>query len=267
MLESFSPSHVLLLAKVTYLSHWTSLILSSILPLVCTLTYILEVPTRKKATAMSSLSESDLSTFSISTTFDVVVITASLGGIQALSQVFSVLPASFPVPIIIVQHLSPHYKSYLVEVLRHHTRLHIKWAQSGEAMQAGIVYVAPPDFHVLVNTPGILTLTQTPKVQFTRPSANPLFESVATCYRERAIAVVLTGMGRDGANGVQAIKQAGGTVLVQNFRTSQAFSMPQAALKTGCVDFTLSLRAIAPALISLVMVRGAAQFFSVARSA
>lgn len=216
---------------------------------------------------MSSLSEPKPSIFCAPTAFDIVVITASLGGIQALSQILSSLPAVFPIPIIIVQHLSPLYKSHLVEVLRHRTFLHVKWAESGESMQAGVVYVAPPDFHVLVRTPGILTLTQTPKVEFTRPSANPLFESVATCYRERAIAVVLTGAGKDGANGVQAIKATGGRVLVQNFRTSQAFSMPQAALKTGCVDFALSLRAIAPALVSLVMVSGAAQFFSVARSA
>jgi two-component system chemotaxis response regulator CheB len=77
--------------------------------------------------------------------------------------------------------------------------------------------------------------------------------------------VVLTGVGSDGANGVRAIKRSGGTVLVQNRRTSQAFSMPHAALKTGCVDFVLSLRVIASALISLVMVRGAAQFFSVVK--
>jgi two-component system chemotaxis response regulator CheB len=201
------------------------------------------------------------------TPFDVVVIAASLGGIQALGAVLSALPADFPAPIIVVQHLSPHFKSYLVEILRDRTALAVKWAESGESLQAGTVYFAPPDTHVLVNTPGNLTLAKTAKVQFTRPSANPLFESVARCYREHAIAVVLTGTGRDGANGVRAIKRSGGTVLVQNLRTSQAFSMPYAALKTGCVDFVLPLRVIASALVSLVMVRGAAQFFLATRRA
>ncbi len=202
-----------------------------------------------------------------STSFDVVVIAASLGGIQALSTVLSALPADFPVPIIIVQHLSPHHESHLAEILQSRTPLAVKWAESRETLQAGTVYVAPPDTHVLVNKPGVLTLSKTARVQYARPSANLLFESVARCYQGRAIAVVLTGAGRDGADGVRAIKQFGGTVLVQNCRTSQAFSMPYAAMKTGCVDFVLSLRVIASALVSLVMVRGAAQFFSVAKGA
>jgi two-component system chemotaxis response regulator CheB len=95
--------------------------------------------------------------------------------------------------------------------------------------------------------------------------ADVLFESVARCYRERALAVVLTGAGNDGAKGVQAIKHQGGRVLVQNMNTSKAFNMPRAALRTGCVDFSLSPRTIAHALVTLVMVKGAAQLFSVAR--
>jgi two-component system chemotaxis response regulator CheB len=186
---------------------------------------------------------------------------ASLGGIEALGTVLSALPAYFSVPIIIVQHLSPRYKSRLAEIMNQRTSLSVEWAQSRTVMQAGHVYIAPPNFHVIVNTPGILTLAQTPEVQFTRPAANPLFESVAACYRERALAVVLTGGGSDGARGVQAIRRNGGRVIVQDWRTAQAFSMPAAAMKADRVDFSLSLRAIAPALISLVMVEGASQFF------
>jgi two-component system chemotaxis response regulator CheB len=199
--------------------------------------------------------------------FDVVAMTASRGGIQALSQVLSTLPSDFPVPIIIVQHLQPTYESKLAELLNRSTPLSVKWAESGDYLRAGTVYVAPPDHHLVVTEPGIITLSQAPKVQFVRPSANLLFESVAICYRERAIAVVLTGTGRDGAKGVQAIKRFGGRVLVQNMSTSKAFGMPSAALKTGCVDFALSLRAIPHALLTLVMVKGAAELFSVARVA
>jgi two-component system chemotaxis response regulator CheB len=211
---------------------------------------------------MFSISAPDLPVPHAATPFDVVVIAASLGGMQALSEVLSALPASFPAAIIIVQHLSPDYKSYLVEILQKRTPLFVEWADMGTSIRAGHVYVAPPNFHVLIKTLGILTLTQTPKVQFTRPSANPLFESVAACYRERAIAVVLTGAGDDGAGGIRAIKEAGGRTFVQNRHTARAFSMPQAALKTGCVDFALSLNAIAPALVAFTMVRGAAQLFT-----
>jgi len=195
--------------------------------------------------------------------FKAVAIAASLGGLTALSEVLANLPADFPVPIIVVQHLHPDYKSELAEIWSRRTSLIVQWAKEGDHLCASHVYIAPPDYHVLVKSPGIITLSGSPKVQFVRPSANPLFESVAACYGERAIAVVLTGTGSDGANGVQAIKYCGGKVLVQNRHTSRAFNMPSAALKTGCVDFTLSLRIIARALISLVMVEGASQFFSV----
>jgi two-component system chemotaxis response regulator CheB len=182
-----------------------------------------------------------------SAAFDVVVMTASLGGLQATSQVLSRLPATFPVPIILVQHLLATAESHLAELLDKRTPLSVQWAQSPESLRAGTVYVAPPDRHVLVSKPGLLTLSAGPQEQLVRPWANVLFASAARCYRERTLAVVLTGAGSDGARGVQAIKQQGGRVLVQNRETSRAFSMPSAALKTGCVDFALSLQAMAPA--------------------
>jgi two-component system chemotaxis response regulator CheB len=197
--------------------------------------------------------------------FDVVVMAASLGGIQATSQVLSRLPANFPVPIVVVQHLHPTYPSQLAELLNQRTPLSVQWAQSQDRLRAGTVYVAPPDRHVLVTKSGLLILSQSPKEQFVRPAANVLFESVARCYRAHALAVVLTGTGRDGARGVQAIKQQGGSVLVQNMKTSRAFSMPSAALKTGCVDFALSLHSIASALVTLCMVKGAAELFALPR--
>jgi two-component system chemotaxis response regulator CheB len=161
----------------------------------------------------------------------------------------------------VVLHLSPDYKSQLAELLNRRTPLNVCWAESGMRLQEGNVYIAPPDRHVLVSRSGLLTLSQSPKVQFARPAVDVLFKSVAQYYRERALAVVLSGFGSDGARGVEAIKQHGGRVLVQSMRTSRAFSMPMAALKTGCVDFTLSLHTIASALVSLVMAKGAAEFF------
>lgn len=198
--------------------------------------------------------------------FDVVVIASSLGGITAISQILSALPASFPAAIIIVQHLNPTHPSLLVDLLDARTALTVQWAKQGDTPRPGVVYLAPPNHHVLLDNTGLISLSQSAPVHFTRPSANPLFESVALRYHERAIAVVLTGLGRDGAKGVQAIKQHGGRVLVQDQATSKAFNMPMAALRTGSVDFVLPLHVIAHALIALTMVKGAATLFQVSRA-
>jgi two-component system chemotaxis response regulator CheB len=197
------------------------------------------------------------------TAFDVVVMAASLGGIAALSQVLSALPADFPAAILIVQHLSPTAPSHLVELLDSRTALSVHWAEDRNALRPGVVYLAPPNHHVLLSNSGLITLSQSEPVQFARPSANVLFESAALQYGERIIGVVLTGLGRDGARGVQAIKEHGGRILAQDQSTSKAYSMPQAALRTGAVDFVLPLSMIARALITLVMVRGTATLFRV----
>jgi two-component system chemotaxis response regulator CheB len=118
-----------------------------------------------------------------------------------------------------------------------------------------MVYVAPPDRHLLVNPDGTLSLSQSELVHFVRPSADLLFESVAATAKQRAIAVVLTGTGVDGNMGVRAIKKMGGTVIVQNEQTSEFFGMPSAAIQTGCADFILPLDEIPKALLALV-VRG-----------
>jgi len=117
----------------------------------------------------------------------------------------------------------------------------------------GAVYIAPPDRHLLVNPDGTLSLSQSELVHFVRPSADLLFESVAASYRERAIAVVLTGTGSDGSMGVQAIKKMGGTVIAQNQQSAEFGGMPAAAVQSGAVDFVLPLDEIASALVTLVM--------------
>jgi two-component system, chemotaxis family, protein-glutamate methylesterase/glutaminase len=190
--------------------------------------------------------------------FDVVAMAASLGGLDALIQVLGALPPTFPAPILVVQHLSARFPSHLVELLDRCCALPIAWAQSGQLLRPGAVYIAPPDQHLLIGMARRARLSRSPHVQFVRPSADVLFESVATTYRERAIAVVLTGRCNDGAHGVCAIKRAGGRVLTQDEATCAAFGMPRAAIASGCVDFVLPLPTIAPALLALTMVQGAA---------
>lgn len=185
--------------------------------------------------------------------FEVVAIAASAGGISALSQIVPALPADFPAPILVVQHIDPRHESLIAQILQRHTPLKVAEARQNTTIQAGHLYVAPPDRHLLVEPGGVLNLTRTQLVHFVRPSADLLFESVAAGYGERAIAVVLSGSGSDGASGIQAIKQKGGTTIAQDKETSEMFGMPGAAIATGSVDFVLPLDEIGPALVTLVM--------------
>jgi len=185
--------------------------------------------------------------------FDVVALAASAGGLTALSSVLADLPAGFPAGILVVQHLDPRHRSLMADILNRRTRLEVKQAEDGDHLTPGRVYIAPPNRHLLLNGDGSLSLTQTELVHFVRPSADLLFESVAASYKDRAIAVVLSGSGGDGSMGVKAIKKMGGTVLAQDQRTSEFFGMPGAAIDSGSVDFVLPLEEIAPALVTLVM--------------
>lgn len=184
--------------------------------------------------------------------FDIVAIAASAGGLKAISQVLAKLPANFPCAIVIVQHLDPRHPSLMADILSRRTPLPVKQAEAGDSVTPATVYIAPPNYHLLINPDGTLALTQSKLVHFVRPSADLLFESVAANYKEKAIAVVLTGTGNDGVMGVQAIKQMGGTVIAQDKETSEFFGMPSAAIATGMVDFILPLSEIGSALINLV---------------
>jgi two-component system, chemotaxis family, protein-glutamate methylesterase/glutaminase len=181
---------------------------------------------------------------------DVVGIAASAGGLRALTLLLSHLPPTFPAPIAIVQHLDPRHPSLLAGILGRATPLLVKEAQEGEGFRPGVVYLAPPDRHLLVNANGTLTLTRTELVHFVRPSADLLFESLAASVRQRALAIVLTGTGSDGAMGLRAIKRTGGTTIAQDEATSEFFGMPEAAIRAGVVDMILPLDKIAPAMMA-----------------
>jgi two-component system chemotaxis response regulator CheB len=153
----------------------------------------------------------------------------------------------------VVQHLAPGRRSLLADILSRRTALGVKEAANAEQLRPGWAYIAPSDHHLLINRGGFVSLTQTELVHFVRPSADLLLESVAASYRERAIAVILSGSGTDGAMGVKAIKKMGGTVIVQAPGGSEFRGMPDAALQAGCpIDLVLPLRDIAPALLRLI---------------
>ena len=186
-------------------------------------------------------------------TFRIVALAASAGGVSALGQVLNGLPSDFPIPIVIVQHLDPRHRSLMAEIMGKRTPLEVKQAEQGDRLEPGRIYIAPPDHHLLVNKDGTLSLSQSELVHFVRPSADLLFDSMAASYESGAIAVVLTGSGRDGEMGVKAVRERGGTVIAQNEETSEYFGMPGTAIATRCVDFILALDEIAPALITLVI--------------
>jgi two-component system, chemotaxis family, protein-glutamate methylesterase/glutaminase len=127
--------------------------------------------------------------------FDLVAFASSAGGLGALSEILHALPKDFPAAIAVVQHLDPRHRSLMAKILSGRTELHVKEAEEGDKLQAGTVYIAPPDNHLPIKYGGIVSLTQSEMVHFLRPSADLLFESVAAIYKDRAISVVLTGTG------------------------------------------------------------------------
>lgn len=185
--------------------------------------------------------------------FEIVALAASAGGLGAIETVLGGLPADFPTPIVVLQHLDPRHRSQLADILSRRTPLRVRQAESDERLEPGTVVIAPPNRHLLVNPDRTVSLTQSELVHFLRPSADLLFESVAGSFRERAIAVVLSGTGKDGAMGVSAVKATGGTVIVQEPASAEFAGMPEAALAAGPVDFVLRLDEIAGALVTLVM--------------
>ena len=184
--------------------------------------------------------------------YGIVAIAASAGGIAALGHVLGALPSGFPVPVVVVQHLDPRHKTVIAEVLGRRAKMPVRLARDGEKADAGTIYVAPPNHHLLVGTDGVLSLSSSELVHFVRPSADLLFESVAGAYGPRAIACVLTGTGSDGAMGASAVKSRGGTVIAEDPELAEFKGMPEAVVASGAVDFILPLDEIAAVIRGLV---------------
>jgi two-component system chemotaxis response regulator CheB len=169
---------------------------------------------------------------------------------MALCQLCSVLPETFPVPVLIVQHNTSGFAHGFVQWLNDYSRLEILLAKEGTVPAEGCVYVAPTDKHMLINKRSI-TLNCGELINNQRPSADALFKSAGEIFGDSLVSVVLTGMGNDGAEGTRAVKKAGGVTIAQDEASSMIFGMPQAAIETNCVDFILPLNEIAGKLVSL----------------
>jgi two-component system, chemotaxis family, protein-glutamate methylesterase/glutaminase len=182
----------------------------------------------------------------------VVGVAASAGGLAALSRLLGQLPAGFPASLLVVQHLPPTFPSHLVEILGRRTTLMVLPGADGASLLAGTVYISPPDVHLILASDRRMRLSHSPPTHHCRPSADRLFTSFGSSFGRRAIAVVLTGSGCDGAEGAQAMRRQGGTVVVQDERSAEFPGMPRAALQAGAVDWVLPLDDIPTALQRLV---------------
>ena len=181
-----------------------------------------------------------------------IAIAGSAGGVAALVELFKQLPAGFPAAIVVIQHRSATRDSVLDEIIARRTTMPVQSATPGARLLPGVVYVARPDLHLTVDQECRFEYVDGTRVRGVLSSANPLLESAAPVFRDRLIAVVLTGSGLDATDGVQAVKTYGGTVIAQDQATSLQFGMPGSAISTGAVDQVLPLAAIAPALVEIV---------------
>ena len=180
--------------------------------------------------------------------YDALAIACSAGGLRALGQILGSLPAAFPAPIFIALHRGDAPSDDLVALLRKSTLLEVRQAREGELPQAGTVYVAPGGRHLEVTPDGSLSVQRCGRIRFVCPSADLLLHSVAERYGSRALALILTGGGSDGAAGAQAVRCAGGFVLAQDPRSAEFPGMPASAVETRKVDLVLPLRQIGYAL-------------------
>jgi two-component system chemotaxis response regulator CheB len=185
-------------------------------------------------------------------TYDFVAIGASWGGLHALETVLGGLPQGFRTPIAIAQHRAPASGSgALPRVLSVRSGVEVREAGDKDPIEPGGVYVAPPDYHLLVE-PGGFALSTEAHVQHSRPSIDVLLDSAADTYGDRLIGVILTGANEDGAYGLTRVKRRGGVTIAQDPATAAKRDMPEAAIATGAVDHVLPLEEIGPKLGELV---------------
>ena len=180
----------------------------------------------------------------------IVVIGVSLGGLHALRTILSGLPEDFPLPVAIVQHRDKNSEGLLSAYLREYSHMEVAEVCDKDRIVPGRVYIAPPDYHLLVDD-GWFSLSTEAPVCFSRPSIDALFESAAFVYGPQTIGVLLTGASRDGADGMGIIKRSGGLTIAQDPRTAECAIMPESAITLGSVIKVLPLEAIGKYLVGI----------------
>ncbi|HEY9608202.1 chemotaxis-specific protein-glutamate methyltransferase CheB [Allocoleopsis sp.] len=183
---------------------------------------------------------------------EIIAIGASTGGPQAINELFAQLPSNFPVPVICVQHICFGFLQGFIDWLASRCQLPIQIAKPGDIPKSGIIYFPPEQHHLELNQRGQFICSHSPPFDGHRPSVTVTFKSVAKFYGKAAVGILLTGMGKDGAEGMQCIAQAGGLTIAQDETTSAIFGMPKQAIDLGAAKLVLPIHAIAPKLLEVL---------------
>jgi|SRR5579884_3095927 len=186
---------------------------------------------------------------------EVIAIGVSTGGPTALGQIIPMLPAGFPLPVLIVQHMPPLFTRFLADRLAQQSKLPVEEAKENMPVVPGRIFIAPGDYHMYAARSSgqvHIHLDQAPPENSCRPSVDVLFRSVAECYGARAVCAVLTGMGQDGLRGAEALKRAGAFVFAQDEASSVVWGMPRAVVEAGLADAVVSLPHVVPEILRFV---------------
>ncbi len=183
--------------------------------------------------------------------YKAIVIGVSAGGLKALVKLFADLPSNFPIPILVTQHLHPSEDSYLATLLGRITQLEVKEAGDKDEIKPGVIYLAPPNYHLLIERKKTISLSSDEKVNFSRPSIDVMFESATNAWGTGLIGIILTGASSDGSEGITKIKAAGGFTIAEAPATAEYPLMPQSAIDTGAIDLVLTLDKIGEFIINL----------------
>ncbi len=183
--------------------------------------------------------------------YEIIVMGTSAGGMGALSELLPAFPASYPLPIAIVQHVHPWQDDYFIEHYAHRCAMTVKEASEKEPIRPGFVYLAPPNYHLLIEEDHTFSLSVDERVNYARPSIDVLFDSAVDVYGPAVVGVVLTGANNDGAQGLRRIKARGGLAMVQDPNTAESSYMPKAAIEATPVDYVVPLAKMAALLLEV----------------
>ncbi len=183
--------------------------------------------------------------------YKAIVIGVSSGGMAALKAILPSLPSNFSMPVIIVQHIGVNSENHWIDILSKICRINIKEADEKEKIIAGTVYVAPANYHLLIEKDETFSLSIDERVNYARPSIDILFETAAETFKEHLIGIILTGSNNDGAAGLKKIKDCGGIVIVQDPATAESGFMPSAAIASTRTNNVLPIEKITELLIQL----------------
>jgi len=183
--------------------------------------------------------------------YEAIVVGVSSGGMMTLNIILRHLPSDFALSIIIVQHQHPHADAFIAEFLDDRCSLTVKQADEKELIMSGKIYIAPPNYHLLVEEDKTFSLSTDKHIHFARPSIDVLFETAANVFNKKLVGIILTGANDDGSRGLKKIKESGGLTIVQDPDTAEVDTMPKAAIASTKVDYILPLEKIGPFICTL----------------